>query len=234
VTRAETEIKWTATLEALLQRKIPIDFDPAAVRQALYRPFQKQRLYADPRWIHRPGDVFDAFPDKAQPNIGFLVTGVSSHAPFSAIACDLPPDKHLLDTGQFFPRWRYEKAGVDGSFDFGEPNSAVVDGYRQVDNITDSALTRFRAAYGGKVTKDDIFFYAYGLLHSPEYRETYAADLKKTLPRVPLVTDPWPFVEAGRALADLHIGYESVRGTRSEAWTRRWTVIRTRTTGSRR
>ena len=78
-----------------------------------------------------------------------------------------------------------------------------------IDNITDEALPRFIAAYDD-ITKDDIFFYVYGLLHSPEYRETYAADLKKMLPRIPLVEDPWPFVEAGRKLSDLHLGYESV------------------------
>lgn len=85
----------------------------------------------------------------------------------------------------------------------------VVDGFRKVDNVSDEALKRFRTAYGPTVTKDDIFFYTYGLLHSPEYRETYAADLKKMLPRIPLVEDPWPFVRAGRDLSEIHLGYES-------------------------
>ena len=97
----------------------------------------------------------------------------------------------------------------DGALDFGG-GGEVIDGYRRIDNITDEALRRFVAAYGEEITKDDIFFYVYGLLHSPEYRETYAADLKKMLPRIPLVEDPWPFVEAGRKLSELHLGYESV------------------------
>lgn len=79
-----------------------------------------------------------------------------------------------------------------------------------IDNITDFALARFQSAYGDFITKDDIFFYVYGLLHSTDYRETYAADLKKMLPRIPLVTDAQPFIDAGRALSDLHLGYESV------------------------
>jgi predicted helicase len=86
----------------------------------------------------------------------------------------------------------------------------VIDGYRRIDNITDDALLRFRAAYGDAITKDDIFFYVYGMLHSPGYRETYAADLKKMLPRIPLVTEPLPYIDAGRRLADLHLGYETV------------------------
>ncbi len=92
----------------------------------------------------------------------------------------------------------------------------LVDGYEQIDNITDWALARWRAAYGEEwpdLSKDDIFFYVYGLLHSPDYRETYAPDLKKMLPRIPLVTtttDAKAFTEAGRRLSELHLGYESV------------------------
>ena len=86
----------------------------------------------------------------------------------------------------------------------------IVDGYRRIDNVTDEALADFRAAFGDTISKDDVFFYVYGLLHSPEYRATYAADLKKMLPRIPLAADPWPFVEAGRALAELHLEYETV------------------------
>jgi predicted helicase len=87
----------------------------------------------------------------------------------------------------------------------------VIDGYRKLDNITDEGLNRFRAAYPGEtITKDDIFFYVYGLLHSPEYRETYAANLKKMLPRIPLVRDFTGYAAMGRALSDLHLGYESV------------------------
>jgi predicted helicase len=112
-------------------------------------------------------------------------------------------------TVQFLPRWRYEADCEDGMLAL-EREGDVVDGYRKIDNITDEALRRFHAAYGDALTKDDIFFYIYGLLHSPEYRETYASDLKKMLPRIPLVEDPWPFVEAGRKLSELHLGYESV------------------------
>lgn len=77
-------------------------------------------------------------------------------------------------------------------------------------NITDEVLTKFQAAYGSAVAKDDIFFYVYGLLHSSDYRETYAADLKKMLPRIPLVDDAQPFIDAGCKLSELHLGYESV------------------------
>jgi hypothetical protein len=99
--------------------------------------------------------VFDAFPTTETPNFGMLLTGVSSHAPFSVIACDLPPDKHLLDTGQFFARWRYEP--VD-TLDFGSDHGEMVAGYRRVDNITNFALAEFQSRYGDAITKDDVFF----------------------------------------------------------------------------
>jgi predicted helicase len=56
-----------------------------------------------------------------------------------------------------------------------------------------------------------VFFYVYGLLHCPDYRTQFAADLKKMLPRIPMVTDPLPFIQAGRALSDLHLSYESAK-----------------------
>jgi predicted helicase len=86
-------------------------------------------------------------------------------------------------------------------------------GWTRVDNITDQALVDYRAVYGPAVSKDDVFFYVYGLLHSPSYRAEFADDLKKMLPRIPMVPtveDFEAFAAAGRRLAELHIGYEHV------------------------
>lgn len=62
--------------------------------------------------------------------------------------------------------------------------------------------------------QEDLFYYVYGLLHSPDYRERYADNLSKELPRIPRVktaADFWAFSQAGRALADLHLNYETVQ-----------------------
>lgn len=67
--------------------------------------------------------------------------------------------------------------------------------------------------YGKRVSKEDIFYYVYGLLHSEEYRTTFTSDLKKMLPRLPLletVAEFWAFSKAGRQLAELHLDYENV------------------------
>ena len=78
--------------------------------------------------------------------------------------------------------------------------------------VTDSALDAYRARYGEWVTKDHIFSYVYGILHSPDYRKGYADDLARLLPRIPEVATAEAFrafSEAGQRLLDLHIGYET-------------------------
>ncbi len=78
------------------------------------------------------------------------------------------------------------------------------------DNITDWALAQFQARYGDHITKDDVWEYTYGVMHAPDWRERYRHDLQRNLPRIPLAEDFEAFRSAGRALIDLHIGYETV------------------------
>ena len=111
-------------------------------------------------------------------------------------------DLHCLEAGQCFPRWRYEEPAG------GLPGMRT----ERIDNISDGTLFAFRSRYGGgvsAVTKDDIFYYVYGVLHSPEYRRRYANDLSKMLPRVPMAPDFHAFASAGRELAELHLNYET-------------------------
>jgi len=109
--------------------------------------------------------------------------------------------------GQFFPRSTFRKLDEEGGL------FATLDGeegYERVDNITEAALIAYRKAYNDpSITKDDIFFYTYALLHSPEYRDSFAADLKKSLPHIPRVQDFRGFASAGLKLSDLHLSYET-------------------------
>lgn len=85
--------------------------------------------------------------------------------------------------------------------------------YFRKDGISNWIAKRAREQYGAAVAKEDIFFYVYGFLHSRAYRESFSADLKKSLPRIPLVgkvEDFWTFSRAGRELAMLHLNYEEV------------------------
>jgi predicted helicase len=82
-----------------------------------------------------------------------------------------------------------------------------------VDNVTDGILALYRDAIGDQVTKDDIFYSVYAQLHDPAFREKYAADLKKMLPHIPTPQTRERFEQlagAGRQLAELHVGYETV------------------------
>lgn len=79
-----------------------------------------------------------------------------------------------------------------------------------VDNITDTALAAFRARYNDDdITKDAVFDYVYGVLHAPTYRDRFANDLAKELPRIPFAPDFNAFADAGKALAHLHLTYET-------------------------
>lgn len=78
-------------------------------------------------------------------------------------------------------------------------------------HLKDSAADLFRAHYADpSISKEDIFHYIYALLHHPGYRERYAANLKRELPRIPFTPDFAAFASAGRELARLHVQYESL------------------------
>lgn len=133
-------------------------------------------------------------------------TGVGASRAFSALITDSIPNLHLMDTGQCFPRYYYTKA--DGAQDlYSGPDDQ---GYIRTDAITDQTLTRYRDRYGTDLDKDDIFYYVYGILHSPQYTSRYAGDLKKRIPRIPMVEDFHGFSQAGRDLAQWHLNYETV------------------------
>jgi predicted helicase len=146
------------------------------------------------------------------------LTDLGSEKPFMTLISDGITDLHLVGAGsgtQCFPFYVYETHSSAFSSYAGEtppphPLPASREGERR-ENITDWALAQFREHYGDEaITKWDIFYYVYGLLHHPGYRERYADNLKRDLPRLPFAPDFWAFAEAGRALADLHLNYETV------------------------
>ncbi len=175
----------------------------------MYRPFAKQYVYFDRTLNERVYLLPQIFPTPDHFNVGFYVVGMGSAVPFSILATDILPDLHTTGAGsggQYFPRYTYEKVEMEADLF----SAATTDAYIRVDNITDNILLDYRKSYGSSTSKDDIFYYVYGLLHSPAYRVEFAADLKKMLPRIPKVKDFKGFVAAGRELVTLHVGYEAV------------------------
>jgi predicted helicase len=207
-----TTISWSRNVLESVPKGRHSEVDSKRLRISVYRPFFKQKLYFDSLWNSARGRSGSLFPTPSLDNLGFYCVGLSSAVPFSVLMLDATPNLHVTGAGsggRFFARWTYQPITDDVGALFGASDAEVVDGYRRTDNITDEALQEFQRAYGSEASKNDIFFYIYGLLHSPDYRARYAADLKKTLPHVPLVNDPTPFIAAGRDLCDLHVGYES-------------------------
>ena len=219
-----TRIKWSRSMRNSAAWDRHFEASSYTFRRSIYRPFMKTNLAFGAGINEKRGQVPRMFPEAGMENYGFYNVGMGSAVPFSVIAVDQIPDLHLTGAGsggQFFPRFTYEKlddlsgsSDPQGTFDLSDGNATggtVVSGYRRIDNISDDALMRYRKAFGADVTKDDIFASVYALLHSDQYRSTFAADLKRQLPRMPLpdtAEDFRKFVEAGERLLDLHIRYE--------------------------
>ena len=196
---------WDDKLKNLSQRRIMTKFSLEYIREASYRPYVKQYLYADETFAQRPGLTRDIFPEADTENRVICVPGVGSTKPFSALVVDKMPDIQLMFNGQFFPRYRYEQVNEKQRELFDDTPAL-----RQVDNITDTTLKKFRVHYGtNKISKDGIFDYVYGILHAPGYRKRFANDLSKELPGIPMAPDFFAFANAGRDLAALHLGYET-------------------------
>jgi predicted helicase len=204
----QTKFSWNRIDKSNVARGVTYTFDREREYTASYRPFTKQHVIFDARLNDMVYQLSRLFPTPSHANVGFYITGPGADEPFSVQMIDMIPDLHAVGTrsaGPFFCRYTYREMAVDGGLDFGTEDS-----YERADNITDTALAAYRKAYSDpSVTKDDIFFYTYALLHSPEYRDRFAADLKKSLPRIPRVRDFHGFAAAGRKLSDLHLGYEA-------------------------
>lgn len=207
-------IGWTGALKEDVRRRKPLAYEGAAQVVSMYRPFNKQWLYFSRRLNERVYQLPKLFPTPKHPNFVISSTGVADRKGYSALVTNHVPNMHLTDSGQCFPLYWYEKV-EDGAEPQGEMFSSVgapdTDGYVRRDAITDWALGAFRGHYGdATITKEGIFWYVYGILHSPEYKQRFAADLKKMLPRIPFAEDFNAFSDAGRRLGDWHLNYETV------------------------
>ncbi|EMQ95550.1 Helicase domain protein [Xanthomarina gelatinilytica] len=206
----EKRISWSGNLQNGVLRNKKIRYKNYSLTKSLYRPFFKQFFYYDKMLNERRYLMPKIFPNKELNNILICVSGIGVAKDFSVLITNIIPDLELVGKSQTFPLYYYEeKEQVQGSlFD-----AASESKYIRRDGVSDFIWERAKKQYGKSVTKEDIFYYVYGILHSPDYRETFANDLKKMLPRIPLVDKPKDFKafsDAGRKLAELHINYESV------------------------
>ena len=192
------KIKWTDRLKAELKKGKQVTFSPEKIRASLYRPFTKSHLYFDRLMNQRVYVMPSIFPtpETEQENRVICVPSTGARTDFWCFLSNVIPNLTLTGTdgNQCFPFYTYDE-----------------DGSNRRENITDWALSQFRAHYADEtITKWDIFHYNYALLHHPEYRETYQVNLKHDLPHLPFAPEFWGFVNIGRQLADLHVNYETL------------------------
>lgn len=220
----KSKISWSSSLVNYFNSKKDLKYDERLLNYSIYRPFQKYNLYYDKLLIHRPGNWAKFFAGK---NIVICLTGSGENKGFTSLVTESITDQHFVAGCQCFPLYLYDKEESDSESDdsndaelFAQGNKESTsktksDESKRRDAITDAGLKHFQEAYPKEtITKEDIFYYVYGLLHSPTYRESYADNLSKELPRIPRVKqakDFRAFSKAGRELAELHIGYEKVK-----------------------
>ncbi len=200
------KVKWSRNLKDELRRSRCIEFDRNLIKKSLYRPFTSMWLYFSPTIIDEQGTngTFFPTPISTQENKAILLK-VGSEVPLFALMINAIPDRLPQSGNQCFPYYTYNE-----------------DGSNRRENITDWALNQFQSRYGEHVTRWDIFHYVYALLHHPVYRERYAENLKRDLPRLPLLGDSATFatfVDIGAALATLHLTYEQ-----ATEYSLRWVV----------
>ena len=191
-----TKICWSEALKRNLLSGKTTEFNEKNIRISLYRPFTKSYLYFNRMMTERVyvnPSIFPTTETEAE-NLIICVAGIGNRKGFGCLVSNKIPTLDLsFEKNQGFPYYTYDE-----------------DGSNRRENITDWALNAFRTQYkDDTITKWDIFHYNYGLLHHPEYREKYQANLKRDLPHIPYVKDFWGFANAGARLAEIHVNYES-------------------------
>ena len=199
-------ISWSRSLKNDVRKQRKYAFDKDAIVEAHYRPFFKQYIYFDRRFNEMVYQQHKLFPHRDAENKLIVITGTGESNVFTALMVDRLPDFKNHYNSQCFPLYYYEEAPKDDLLSEAGENRLV-----RCDAITDAALAAFQKAYSDKkIGKEDLFYYVYGILHSPEYKQRFEADLKKMIPRVPYAKDFWAFSKAGRELAQWHLNYETV------------------------
>ena len=212
INQDKTRISWTRGLKSNLVREYKLAYNDNLLTRSMYRPFTKQWVYFDRHLNEVISQMLGIFPHAESKNLLICVSGIGAPVgSFSALMVDAIPDLHLLESfSQCFPLKLYNtNISASDSLSILEEES-IPSLVRE--GISDAGLRHFQDAYRSKrITREDLFYYTYGVLHSSSYRERFRNNLSVQLPRVPTVktaSDFRAFVKAGRALGGLHVGYE--------------------------
>ena len=187
-----------------LENNITYSKSPEKNIISMYRPFFKQNFCYEKKFIQRTYQQLTIFPTPDTQNLVICVSGIGVTKDFSCIISNILPDLELIGKSQCFPLYYYAEQSKNDLFS---------QELEKRDGISNWALAEAKRLYGSskKITKENIFYYVYGFLHSKDYRETFKDDLKKSLPKIIFVSkyeDFSAFERAGRTLAELHLNYE--------------------------
>ena len=206
------KIKWTRSLRKDADKGIIHDFQEEYIITNIHRPFVKENLYYHKGFVESPGLSSKIFPNNKLSNLAICLTGMGSSKEFSILMVDKVADIQLIMNGQIFPLYYYEEIDKKSQSLFDHVEDGEKD-YIKRDGVSDFILKRAIKQYGKNVSKEDIFYYVYGFLHITKYREEFEADLKKMLPKIPLIDNVkqfWEISKIGRKLSDLHVNYEDI------------------------
>lgn len=201
-----TKISWSRAFRENVSRKKLLKQKESAITNCAYRPFTKSNLFYQRELINDVAQMEKIFPRGDEVNQVICINAPTSERGYSVLMSGGIPDLNFAHAGQCFPLYLYDQPEAEGLF-------AGSNEYKRRDAITNYGLKHFQNAYPDDIiTKEDIFYYIYGLLHSEDYRTRFAENLKDQLPRIPCVksaNDFWCFVSAGRALGEMHVNFET-------------------------
>lgn len=210
-----TKTSWTRALKQDFVRNKEFSFNEQQLVKSLYRPFAKQWLYFNRTFNEMVYQMPRIFPKTNAKNLIICLPARAESSSFSALLSNQIVDLNLapgMGGYQSFPLYLYDEQAQEQKNDlFSEQ---ATDAPKRRDAITDEGLAHFQIAYPElNISKEDLFYYVYGLLHSEDYRTRFADNLSKELPRIPRVKtaqDFTAFSQAGRELAHWHLDYETV------------------------
>lgn len=197
-----SKITWDGTLKNELLKAKAYSYEKAGeIYIAMYRPFVKMFLCFSKVFNNSTYQLPKIFPEPGMKNVAICTQDKGSNKPFSTIIIPTIGDLHILPVTQIFPLYVYNPS-----------TTLFEDKYQKEYNISKWVIEEFDKRYSTS-SQEDIFYYIYGILHSPDYREKYAAELQKDLPRIPFIESRELFEifrDAGRKLAEIHLNYESI------------------------
>lgn len=204
--------RWTQQVHTFFEKGSNCKFNAKHVMKALYRPFFMQFVYKDRFWIERIYSNDSIFPSSNVDNLVICLDGGYDKAEFSCLCSKYVTCLDTAGPTRCFPRYIY-KAVSSAEVAKLDPE-LIHDGYIREDGISEQALAHFAQAYPrfkDEIDADAIFYYVYGLLHSPDYREKFKHNLEKDFARIPRVatyTDFKKFKSLGEKLVKLHADFD--------------------------